>query len=287
MPSDTGNWHHATAIVLVLSPPGLLLIATWLRLRNIPFTETIEFLERWLVFLAGINDPKLKPVTSGRDKNGTKNLLTEIGSRIEREQRLGHDSRARVEQLLHEIRTIQEKTREISGLAIQLAYKSFAALAFCSILPGFLTQLGRTNSATEKVIGYPLLMVTASMLATVGLVPFIQSTRKALLLIDFRETRVKTGWLNWLSDGYPPHSPVETGSKIESRECNRTEMKRLATSVRIGVDPEPAKIRAMERHRSALKQDIGDIVHQIEKNLTIFEMASLLPASTLVILSGI
>lgn len=272
MPSYTGNWQHAAAIVLVFSPPGLLLITAWLRLRNIPYSQTTALLEDWLLLMSGTQGVFEIPKRRMTGRSKTEDFLQQLSQTIDQQRRRGHDSKRRIESLLTSISKRQNKSQALLGQLSHIAFKTFLALFFCQIIPYFLNhlKLGANETAGSSQTLW-ITMIAASSLTTAGIIPVYWRITKTSILLDFREPADWTSWQKWLVHGTP--LIAEDGNS------------RLSNATRMGINPESAQIRSMDRNAQRAVQKIDDAIDSIKKRLVIFELTTLLPASTMVILA--
>lgn len=199
MASAQHIWLQGVASVLSFTPPGLLLVATGLQLRQIPVDRTSLMLRTHRIRISMATGSQSLP-ESGADQGPSSpgsRFLSRLRDAIERSCRRGENplpSIVALEQLTSQTREhLQRSFQQLAGLSARTALALVFTESICLLIRLILPSGPADPRAIWVGAG------AAGCIATCGCLLPLHQIRRAIEQLDFSDGRTASIWIDSLS----------------------------------------------------------------------------------------
>ncbi|NBQ53554.1 MAG: hypothetical protein EBU49_08245, partial [Proteobacteria bacterium] len=201
-------WLQSVASVLSFAPPGLLLIATRLHLRQIPVVRTSWLLNHQRLRISqatgsGTSDPDQMMANAGKS-----NFISRLNEAIERSCRRGDNPLPSIVVLEQLTRKTVEPLGRINDVLLGLSTRTFMAIVFAESLCGILHWIQPESGSDLR--STLLTAMAASCITTCGCLGPIFQIRKSAKLLDFSQGNTADRWIG---------SMQTSGAGIMAKRC--------------------------------------------------------------------
>ncbi|NDE13883.1 hypothetical protein EBZ80_03030 [bacterium] len=262
MASAPNLWLQTVASVLSFTPPGLLLVATGLQLRQIPVHRTSQMLREQRVRISRAIGAPPQP-NGGREHVPStihSRFVSHLRETIERACRRGENplpTIATIEKLLDLTRDhLQRTVHQLAGISA----RTTLALIFTGAICLLMRLVQESPAADTRTIW--LGAGAAGCIATCGCLPPLHQIRRAMELLDFSQGKTANMWIDSIGSPGKNQSWTRTGVAFD------------------------------EEHQQFIRDECHDRMVLVTKSLTraerliiVYEMIALLPASILLVIS--
>ena len=255
-------WLQSVASVLSFTPPGLLLIATRLQLRQIPVVRTSGLLNQHRLRISRATGSSATNVDAPVCKSQNSKFLSRLHEAIERSCRRGENPLPSINVLEQLTRKTAEPLGRIQEILLGLLARTMLAIVFAEIVCGIIQWLQPTNHADIR--STILAATAAGCITTCGCLAPLLQIRKSAALLDFSQGETADRWIGSMRT-------MVTG--ISSQRFG------VAFDDEIGV--------SLRQEFQDRMEPVMAMVVKAEQWIVIYEMLALMPATSLITLGRI
>ena len=186
-------WLQSVASVLSFTPPGLLLIATRLQLRQIPVVRTCSLLKLHRLRISQATGSRPSDPECMMAKSGNSNFIFQLNEAIDRSCRRGENPLPSIIALEQLARKTVEPLGRINDVLLGLSLKTLMAIVFAEILCGILNWLQPNHFSDLR--STLLAAIAASCITTCGCLGPILKIKKSSTLLDFSRGNTAAHWI--------------------------------------------------------------------------------------------